>query len=191
MRWGLQFAMVLTAWWAVAAERPVIGLLTEFPLDVSEAVRRQFRLETERALRPAGVDLVWKNLNLARPDENFDRIVVLRFRRAFAEPKLGLAPRSRPLGLTHVSNGQVLPFVEIDCRRILAALEPGAAQGRALARVAAHEIYHVLTASAEHDGEGLMKPAFDRRDLAGAELAFSGKALRRLKISLSTASADD
>jgi len=197
MRYGLQIALVLSASLAIAAERPSIGLLTEFPADAPAAVRQEFRVETERALAAAGTDLVWRQLGESGREESFDRLVVLRFRgNCKGSPSLA-DRRSLPLGLTHVSNGQVLPFVEIDCQRVLAAIEGGPGQspfgqshatvGRALGRVAAHEIHHVLTASGAHDVDGLMKSAFDWRDLRGPELSFSAESLRRLKLSMGTA----
>ncbi len=184
---------------AVAAERPTIGLLTEFPADASTAVRREFRLETERALQSAEVDLAWRSLAESGPQESFDRLVVIRFRGDCTPPRVTARSRALPLGLTHVSNGHVLPFVEIDCQRVLEAMDAGEWQGRfrqpeamvgrALGRVAAHEIHHVLTGSGAHDDEGLMKRSFDRRDLCGNELGFSGESVRRLKISLGAAAA--
>ena len=198
MRFALQIGLVMVAMAAVAAERPAIGLLTEFPADSPSAVREEFRLETERAMQAAGVELVWRNLAEKGSEENFDRLVVIRFRGECASLRVGARRGKLPLGLTHVSNGQVLPFVEIDCQRILEAMYAGewlgrfrqeTVIGRALGRVAAHEIYHVLTGSSTHDNEGLMRPSFDRRDLCGLELAFSRESVRRLKISLGTATA--
>jgi hypothetical protein len=197
MRRELQIGLILTACLAVAGERPTIGLLTEYPADASTVVRLEFRLETERALQAAEVNLAWRELAESGPQESFDRLVVIRFRGECTPPLVTALPRSLPLGLTHVSDGHVLPFVEIDCQRVLEAMDLGewpgrfrqleALTGRALGRVAAHEIHHVLTGSGAHDVEGLMKRSFDRRDLCGKELSFSGESVRRLKISLGTA----
>lgn len=197
MGYGLQLALVLSASVAMAAERPSIGLLTEFPAGMPAAVRQEFRAETERALAATGTNLVWRQLSGSGLEQSFDRLVVLRFR-GNCKDSPGLASwRSLPLGLTHVSNGKVLPFVEIDCQRVLAVIQAGPGQspfgqphatvGRALGRVAAHEIHHVLTASGAHDVDGLMKSAFDSRDLRGPELSFSAESLRRLKLSVGTA----
>lgn len=196
MRRGLQLALMAASWAAAAAERPAIGLLTEFPASATPAVRQEFRQETERVMRAAGVDLIWRNLRDNPAEESFARLVVIRFRGECAAPRAVSHGRRLPLGLTHVANGRVLPFVEIDCQRILEAMYAGDGQaqfrhegviGRALGRVAAHEICHVLTASGAHDEEGLMRPSLDRRDLCAVELAFSDKSIRRLRSSLGTA----
>lgn len=196
MRRHLPIALVTAACAALAAERPTIGLLVEFAADTSPAVRRDFRLETERALQPAQVVVAWRNISEAGSHESFDRLVVIRFRGECTPTRSLSGGRGMPLGLTHVSNGQVLPFVEIDCQRVLQAMDTGewqgrirhpeAVVGRALGRVAAHEIHHVLTGSGAHDDEGLMKRSFDRRDLCGSELGFSGESVRRLRINLGT-----
>ncbi|HEY3440065.1 MAG TPA: hypothetical protein VGK29_04915 [Paludibaculum sp.] len=192
----LQLALIATSWVALAAERPAIGVLTEFPAGATAAVQQEFRQETERAMRAAGMELIWRDLRDSRAEENFDRLVVIRFRGECAAPKSVSFGGKLPLGLTHVSNGQVLPFVEIDCQRILEAMYAGDGQaqfrqegmiGRALGRVAAHEICHVLTASGTHDEEGLMRPSLDRRDLFAVELSFSAKSIRRLRMSLGPA----
>jgi hypothetical protein len=45
--------------------------------------------------------------------------------------------------------------------------------GRALGRVAAHEIVHVLLPDRPHDHAGLMAPSFGRRELAAFVLGTS------------------
>lgn len=191
--------VLLSSAFAAAGERPTVGLLTEFPEDATAAVRQAFRAETERALELAGVELQWRDMGEAATRESFDRLVVLRFRGDCKEPEAVARRRSLPLGLTHVSDGHVLPFVEIDCQRVIEAMDggrwqtrmrqPAALLGRALGRVAAHEIHHVLSASGGHDDEGLMKRSFDWRDLCGPELNFSPDSVRVLRRSLGTVSA--
>ncbi len=98
------------------------------------------------------------------------------------------------LGLTHVSDGKILPFIEIHCSRVVGVLahrlgernprlEAGIV-GRAVARVAAHEIYHVLANSAEHDTEGLAKEALSFNDLYGYDARLSSKSLSAIVHSL-------
>ena len=191
----VHLALVMASLAAWAAERPTIGLLTEFPTTTSAELRNQFRHEAEKALISAGVDLAWRDLQENTSQETFDRLVVIRFKGACTPPAAPARERSAPLGLTHVSNERVLPFVEIDCARVIEAMNAGdwpSAIGRALGRVAAHEIFHVLTASGAHDTEGLMRPAFDRRVLlCQSAMSFSPDAIRRLRISLGIANISD
>ena len=189
-------AVALAACAVMAAERPAVAVYVEFPADVTSGIRNEFRKEIERALGGASVDLVWRLLDKTRAGETFDWLVVVRFQGDCQPIRMETRGASRPLGLTHVTDGRVQPFIELNCQRVLEAMDtvngqgglhqPQILVGRALGRVAAHEIHHALTGGAHHDCEGLMRRSFDRRDLCGSELSFSEESVRRLKISLGT-----
>jgi hypothetical protein len=53
---------------------------------------------------------------------------------------------------------------------------------RALGRVIAHEIYHILAQTTEHDESGVAKAAFSLEDLMVDGFAFNPAGLQRLKI---------
>jgi hypothetical protein len=82
----------------------------------------------------------------------------------------------KSLGSTFTSNGQLLPFGQIDCDRIrssiasaVGARDPQQHQflyGSAVARVMAHELYHMLAGSANHTAAGLTQGALTGKDLA-------------------------
>jgi hypothetical protein len=69
------------------------------------------------------------------------------------------------LGRTFVTDGEILPFVELNCRQISGAVqqqirafpkdEYPVVLGRALARVLAHEIFHILAATMKHARHGI------------------------------------
>jgi hypothetical protein len=79
---------------------------------------------------------------------------------------------SRALGLTWHAGERVLPAVEVYLNPILRALgearTPGIV-GRALARVAAHEVVHYGMQRLDHDSTGLLRPAFDPVILRGED----------------------
>ncbi|HLH32228.1 MAG TPA: hypothetical protein VKY31_13575, partial [Terriglobia bacterium] len=52
--------------------------------------------------------------------------------------------------------------------------------GRAMARVMAHEIYHVLAAATDHAGSGIAKPSLSFEDLVSDRFAFDGSSLDRI-----------
>ena len=74
------------------------------------------------------------------------------------------------LGWTHVSDGAILPFSEIDCDRIrefvqkeLLYWKPAEREevlGRAMARVVAHELYHIFANTPHHGSDGVAKAAY-------------------------------
>src|SRR5207249_8535361 len=94
------------------------------------------------------------------------------------------------LGRTHVTDGQVLPFSEVNCDRIRAflsqALMPLAPQdrneafGRAVARVLAHELYHIITRTALHGSSGVARAAYTVPELMAGDFYFEKADLRAL-----------
>jgi hypothetical protein len=81
------------------------------------------------------------------------------------------------LAWTHAPDGTITPFGMVDLgalRRFLQArchstiaCEDVLRFGRALARVSAHEIFHMITRSREHSPRGLMQPSLTVDDLTG------------------------
>lgn len=68
----------------------------------------------------------------------------------------------------HVSDGRVLPFIDVNCDRLRNALFSAMwgedyqhrdfLLGRALARIIAHELHHVVHSEVHHSEEGLAQP---------------------------------
>lgn len=163
---------------AAATAQPAVrvGVAVDYPQEMGKTTRAAFEREASAAMAEAGVDLVWGT----KAGEAFDRVVVVRFTDHCQEPEMG-----RALGLTHISDGRVLPFVEMECGRVRLMLGGcDGLLGQALGRVAAHEIHHVLTASGAHDAEGLTKAVFTRSDLYARELRFAPAAVARMRATL-------
>ena len=80
-----------------------------------------------------------------------------------------------PYAWAHVSDGHVLPFIQVDCDRIRNALfstmwgedfqHRDFLLGRALARIIAHELHHVVNREVHHSQEGLAQPALTAASL--------------------------
>jgi len=92
---------------------------------------------------------------------------------------------------TPVENGVVLPFSFVNCANLTRMIGPAlsleaAAQrdylyGRALARVVAHELYHVIMGSRDHGQEGVSKATFTTANLLDELFDFDGAALVKLR----------
>ncbi len=93
-----------------------------------------------------------------------------------AMPVGALSDERGPLAMTHSVDGELLPFGEVECDRVRTALQRAIGRGNpeahqteygiALARVMAHEIYHMLAKSAAHTKEGLSKEALSPAELS-------------------------
>jgi hypothetical protein len=92
---------------------------------------------------------------------------------------------------TNVTDGQVLPFASVNCAAITRSLsatlwKEAAAQrdfyyGRALARVIAHEVYHILMRTTDHSRNGVTRRCFSTADLMAERFEFEGPALAQLR----------
>ncbi len=90
-----------------------------------------------------------------------------------------------PLASTAVADGHVLPFTWVDCaalsRFVASSLIPLPATqrefyyGRSLARLVAHEIYHVVTSTTQHESAGVAKAQFTLQELTGEHFEFSAR----------------
>jgi hypothetical protein len=149
--------------------------------------------ELTRILAPAELNVTWRAIdNHVTDNESFPEIVVLHFRGTclFAQdvPKGAPAPRSPiPAGLTladtDLVDGHVLPFGEVQCDELRRFIAPAASAlrhdhanallGRAIARVGAHEIYHMLTGSSLHALSGIARAEHSRKELLAASFAFA------------------
>lgn len=176
---------------AYAAEPARVGILLAVPASTPSVVVDALKVETEDALRGSGIQIDWRPGGSPAANETFDRVISLSLAGRCVPTRPDLPHTSRALGLTHISDGTVLPFVEIDCDTVLRVMVSGSPRvspfippvvfGHALGRVAVHEIHHVLTASSWHDPEGLTKATFTRTDLTLGGLHLANAAVQRLR----------
>jgi len=90
-----------------------------------------------------------------------------------------------------VADGKVLPFSWVDCaalNRFLAPVASGQSQsqqddlyGRSIARLLAHEFYHILAQTDDHAPAGIAKARFSTVDLLADHFDFETFALNKLR----------
>jgi hypothetical protein len=95
------------------------------------------------------------------------------------------------LGWTHISDGVILPFTDVDCDEIriflqrallgVSARDREEVFGRALARVLAHELYHIFADTTRHGSCGVAKEAYTVHDLLTAGFRFEDKETRAMR----------
>ena len=166
-----------------------LAVYYSFDTPPSALLITEMQSEVGRILAAAGVRVAWRAVGSPRNGEDFQGIVVFRFQGicSFDQdpgPKRHPAESSgQPLGATDVADGQVLPFGAVDCDRLrqfiapvmksLSLEERNAILGRAMARVGAHEIYHILTGSEEHARRGIARASHSRAELTAPIFAFA------------------
>src|SRR5262249_1552095 len=142
------------------------------------------RAELQRLLAPAGLEIVWKSLATRKAGEDFEFVAVSSFDGSCAVEPTSPSPTTASIPGTSISNGRILPFFRVDCARLMRMLgsqpEP-AVVGRALARVMAHEIYHIVAQTKDHQQAGVAKAVFSIRDLTTSRFELDAWSLARMQ----------
>ena len=168
-----------------------VTVVVDFEGAHSERSVQEMKREAETILKPSGVRLEWRaNSEVGR--ESYGNLVLVRFKgRCVLQPDPMLYDERGPYAFTYSSDGEVLPFTEVDCGHVIASVQ-GALwgddfarrdylMGRALGRVVAHELVHVLTRSGTHSADGVGQTGLSGKDLVGAPLRLSRADLERLR----------
>lgn len=189
---GVLAGLILAAMTLNAAQPVRLGVLFSTPIEASPDLVDEFQRETERLIGLPGIDVLWRKLEENDGSQVFDRLVVVRFRGACRFSDTEQPVYRGPLGFTHISGGRILPFIDLDCERLRGVLAASPAArgypltnrllGRALARVAAHEFYHVLAASEEHAVSGIAKASLSASELLAGGSGFSKESVDRIRM---------
>lgn len=190
------FAVVLltTPMWALeglpALHNPLTVVVTsERPL-APEAMR-ELQAEMANLLKQANRPVEWKRLDEMGVGVSVSDLVMVKFR---GDCRMELSPmlldERGPLAFTHTTEGEVLPFSEVLCDKVKvaarSAMHGGQVAsgnkllGRALARVLAHEIWHMTSNSHKHSKSGVAKSSLSGAQLIAEKLEFDDHSAHQL-----------
>jgi hypothetical protein len=167
-------------------------LYTNFQQSIPVTIRHALEDEVESLMGPLGRHFAWRSLSGVSGHEVSSELAVLTFKGRCNVDGLTLKEiHPGPLGWTHVSDGAILPFSEIDCDRIrdfvqkeLLYRKPVEREeifGRAVARVVVHELYHIFANTHHHASDGVAKAAYTAQELLTDDFVFEevqGQTLR-------------
>ena len=177
--------------WAQSPDPISVALYTQFaeqpPVAVADAMQR----ELLTIMRPVGLHFDWRSTAEAQHAPPAADIVVAKFLgRCDAEELLPHRRNPGPLGWTHISDGAILHFTDVDCNRLrdflangmrhVEPLDRNAAFGRAIGRILAHEIYHIFANTQRH-GSGVSKAAYTVDDLLFTALRLDKLGIERME----------
>jgi hypothetical protein len=173
-----------------------VTVLVQFDQPFAPPVYDTLRSEVEQIFNDTNVSFDWLLYRTGDSTPVMERVVVVRIRGLCHASGLTGIERPEcdsPLGFTHSVDRQLLPFVEVSCDHVraltflrrLPQLQPAAIVfGRALGRVLAHEIYHVLAETTEHAEDGVARSHLTCSDLTCPYLGFDKQSLRKLTLTI-------
>lgn len=171
-----------------------VTVLLDFEQLHSRASFDALRQELGRILKPARLKVDLRIKSEVPPSAQFGELVVFKMRGACtmnALPIGALSDERGALAMTYSVDGQLLPFGAVECDRVRESLqqvlgsgnpeEHQSAFGVALARVMAHEMYHMIGRCAAHTKDGITKESLSGRELAARALPLPANAANALR----------
>jgi len=166
-------------------------LYTVFQHEPPAAIQDSIRHEVDAIMSPLGWTFKWSSTD-NDPNPDCIILVVVHFKgECGIEDLTEFASYPFVLGRTEVSGQGIGPFVDIYCDAVRAHLagdlrgwnpkERSAAFGRAVGRVVAHELYHVLAQTQHHASKGLGKAAYTPRELLSDNFRFEKNEVSKLR----------
>jgi hypothetical protein len=164
---------------AAPAAGPTLTIVLEFQGPHSASSIDEMKREFEAVMKSSGVSFDWRYRDEI-DGQTFDNLVVVRFKgRCVLEPVGYLYDERGPLAFTYATAGEVQPYSEVACDHVTASVRSAMAGGdfaradlllgRALGRVVAHEMAHMLSKSGTHARSGVDRPALSGKSLIAAD----------------------
>lgn len=180
---------MIPAW--SAARTAHLTVLLDFQGSHSERSIAEMKRESQSILQDSGLAIEWR-MRSEVSDESFPDLVVVRFKgKCIFEPVGFLYDERGPLAFSYSSGAEVLPFSEVACDKVTSSVRSAmrgddyahadVLLGRALGRVVAHELVHMLSRSGAHGREGVAKPAISGAQLIAPEFRLSPEDLQRIQ----------
>ena len=192
MRHVLFCAIWLTAL-CLRGDAAGLTIILDFEGPHSQRSVDEMKREFEGIMKDSGVTFDWRLLEQAH-QEVFGNLVVVRFKgKCVLEPVGYLFDERGPLAFTYSTEGVVQPYSEVACDKVTALVRSAMfggdyakadeLLGRALGRVVAHELVHMLSKSGAHGRQGIAKAALSGKRLISPELRLDAADLERLRTS--------
>jgi len=176
---------------ARSGDAPAVMIAMQFDHPYSAASFTEMQREFERIMLPAKLHIDWRMTADLTGRERFQGILVARFK-GDCDASRGNAWGSTAgdLGMTHVIDGDVSPFAELNCDHIRAVMAWNPATestlqfprmlGWAMARVLAHEFYHAILKTSKHSARGIAKARLSPSELCCSPMGFESDQMKRI-----------
>jgi len=164
---------------------------------ITPAAFLELKQEVSTLMQPAAIYVDWLNPAIDRDGSENDYSAVIRLRGSCRPPEVNTnfehaMKGGFTLASSAVADGVILPFGDIDCAALNSFLgpslwkEPGPTRefvyARAMARLMAHELYHVIEQTHVHARSGVAEPAFTVAELLSDRFEFTEGTLSELHV---------
>ena len=167
-----------------------LTIILDFQGPHSQRSVDEMKREFEGIMKDSGVTFDWRLREQAQ-QEVFGNLVVVRFKgKCILEPVGYLYDERGPLAFTYSTDGVVQPYSEVACDQVTASVRSAMfggdfakadeLLGRALGRVVAHELVHMLSKSGAHGRDGVAKATLSGKRLISPKLRLDAVDLERL-----------
>jgi hypothetical protein len=177
---------------------PALELVVYLKIDARQpaAPLEWMKRELSPLMASAGYRVEWRDPQTANAPAATGALVVVELHGTCGVPAGGLTAEPpidgvNSLASTSISDGRVLPFATVNCSNLNRTLAPPLAPeagarrdflyGRAMARVLAHELYHMIVSTRGHTVDGVSKPCFTMGDLLTERFEFEPAVLAKFR----------
>jgi hypothetical protein len=175
---------------ATPARAAGVTIVLDFQGPRSERSVQEMKREFEAIMKSTGLAFEWRLRNQAN-QVTPNHLVVVRFKgKCVLEPVGYLYDERGPLAFTYSSDGAVMPYSEVACDKVTSSVRSAMfgsdfanadeLLGRALGRVVAHELVHILSKSGSHSKDGVEKSALSGKLLIAPDLQLDAADLDKL-----------
>jgi hypothetical protein len=162
------------------AENKEVTIVMQFAEGFSPQALQEMQAEADRIVRKAGVKLAFLHRHEAA-QESFTELIFFKMSgRCEMDSHPALLDERGPLAFTLTTDGRILPFGELKCDRLRESIKTAMVGsdfskgnqllGRAMGRVLAHELYHMLARTKGHGKGGVAREALSARQLIAEKL---------------------
>jgi hypothetical protein len=160
-----------------------LTIVLDFEGQHSEEAVAEMKRETASILSPAGFAFDWHLRNQVGHN-SYPNLILVKLRgECLANPPLPPHPVRGPLASSHATRTAVMRFADIQCSSVsgLVGSADSLLFGRALGRVLAHELWHILGNTFAHGETGITQRAFSAEQLISGRLELHPADLERFR----------
>jgi len=162
------------------AENKDVTVVMQFSEEFSPQALQEMQAEADRIVRKAGVRLAFRHRSEAAENSYNELIFFKMSGRCEMDNFPALLDERNPLTFTFTTDGRILPFGEVKCDRLRESIktvmrgsdyqQANQLLGRAMGRVLAHELYHIIAQTKGHGKGGVAKESLSARQLIADKL---------------------